>query len=142
VVPGLLAALLTSRAHAQSAPPPAFATPTPTDPDPEELYRAGSTQRWVGIPMTIVGGLMVVGGLGLAVKGADCGCAGQTGLETLGGLVELGGVAAFIVGRELWKHGDASIERARALGYQPAALAPVVTPMPGGATVGLRLTLF
>jgi hypothetical protein len=111
---------------------------TAVSPDREreafETYTTGRLQKWIGISLTLVGAV------GIAM-GAVALIPFDTKLD--GGLVAaVIGLACIGVGIPLWVVGSARQSRAVRLGYRPVAVAPMVAPVRGGLTAGVRLLSF
>jgi hypothetical protein len=136
-------------ARAQPAPPTSQAAPsavvppsaTSISPEQEqvafETYATGQLQKWIGISLTIVG-VVGLAGSGMVVSpvfGSDVDIA----LGVVGGILSLTCIA---VGIPLLVVGSARQSRAVRLGYRPVAAAPMVAPVRGGLTAGVRLLSF
>lgn len=119
-----------------SAPSTELRLGAPTEearPDPDE----GQVERGVGIGFTVLGGAGIVGGgVYLAVGSASGSFRGDFGaLGAILGLFPIGvGVVFSAIGIPLWVDGQSRVDRAKKA--NGLALAPVFSPLPGGALAG------
>jgi hypothetical protein len=121
----------------------------------ERLGPAGEATRRRGQWITGLGVAAIVAGAVLVPLGPlsclDCNPsdpADKAGLRRGDAMLGAGAAAlvlghvGVILGPVLWSVGAGQVDRARKLGYRPAAAQPFVAPTPGGVVTGVRLITF